>query len=188
VNYRYTNLAREPFDYLWNIHPPMTISPTTRIDLPGHRGVTSEWSTDLFEAGTEYEWPYAVDRTGEKRDMRLVPAPGKWADLHYLPDVMAGWYAVTDTQAQVGFGVAFPTAVFPHLWLFRALGGWRGLYTFIVEISNGYPYELSTAREQRHCGHLDPGETVEAEITAVVYAGLTSVQGIEPGGNVTGTR
>jgi hypothetical protein len=186
VHYRYTNLAKEPFDYLWNIHPPMAISPATRIDLPAQRGLVEEWSTDLFEGGIQYQWPYAVDRAGQKQDMRLVPPPVNWADQHYLPDVDAGWYAVTDTQEQIGFGVAFPTTIFPHLWLFRAFGGWRGLYTLIVEISNGYPYELAVARQQGHCGHLGPGETVEAEITPVVYTGLTSVQGIEPNGKVIG--
>jgi hypothetical protein len=187
VKYRYTNLAQAPFDFLWNIHPALAISPATRLDIPARRGLSDPWSTDLFEGGTEYEWPYAVDRGGNKVDLRLVPPRSGWADFHYLPDVRAGWYAVTDTRARIGFGIAFPSAVFPHLWLFRAFGGWRGLYTLIVENSTGYPYHLETACEQGHCGHLEPGETLEAEITAVVYTGFTSVQSIEPGGQVIGS-
>lgn len=186
IKYRYTNLATAPFDFLWNIHPALAISPATRIDIPARRGLTDPWSTDLSEGLTKYEWPYLVDRTGQEVDMRLVPPQANWADFHYLPDVTSGWYAVTDTQAKIGFGIAFPTAVLPHLWLFRAYGGWRGLYTLIVEISNGYPYRLEAAREQGHCGHLEPGETVEAEITAVVYTGLTSVQAVEHNGQVIG--
>jgi hypothetical protein len=186
IQYRYTNLADAPFDFLWNIHPPLAISPATRIDIPARRGLTDPWSTDLFEGGTEYDWPYALDRNGNPVDIRLVPPQASWADFHYLPDVAAGWYAATDTRAQVGFGMAFPMSVFPHLWLFRAFGGWRGLYTLIVEVSNGYPNLLEAAREQGRCGHLEPGETVEAEITAVAYTGLTSVQSIEPNGQVTG--
>ncbi len=184
VGYRYTNLAARPFDFLWNIHPPLAISPASRIDVPARRGITDAWSADLFDGGTEYEWPYATDRTGQQHDMRCVPLPGNWADMHYLPNVAEGWYAVTDTDARIGFGIAFPTDVLPHIWLFRAFGGWRGLYTLIVEISNGYPYELEVARRQGQCGHLDPSETLEAEITAVVYTGLDAVQCISADGQV----
>ena len=160
VQYRYTNLAARPFDFLWNIHPALAVSPATRLDIPARRGLTDPWSTDQFNGWTEYDWPYAVDRRGEKVDMRFVPPAGNAADQHYLPDVAAGWYAVTDTQARIGFGMSFPTAVLPHLWLFRPFGGWRGLYTLIVEASNGFPFELAVAQEQGHCGHLGPGETL----------------------------
>lgn len=186
LKYRYTNLAPAPFDFLWNIHPALAISPSTRLDLPARRGLTDPWSADLCEGWTEYEWPYLANRAGQTVDLRQVPPPGNLADFHYLPDVAAGWYAVTDTRAKIGFGMAFPTAVFPHLWLFRALGGWRGLYTLIVEVSNGYPNQLEEARRQGHCGHLGPGETLEAEVTAVVYTGLSSVQEIQPDGKVIG--
>lgn len=186
VKYRYTNLAAVPFNFLWNIHPALAISPATRLDLPARQGLTDPWSTDLFADWTEYTWPYAVDRSGQKIDLRCVPPKCDWADHHYLPDVAAGWYAVTDTQSKIGFGIAFPTDVFPHLWLFRAFGGWRGLYTLIVEISTGYPHRLAVAQEQNHCGHLEPGETVEAEITAVVYTGITSVRAVRPDGQVIG--
>jgi hypothetical protein len=54
----------------------------------------------------------------------------------------------------------------------------------IVEVSTGYPHRLAVAREEGHCGHLEPGETLEAEIVAVVYTGLTSVKAIEPDGRV----
>ena len=186
IQYRYTNLAATPFDFLWNIHPALAISPASRIDLPARRGLTDPWSADLCEGGTEYTWPNLPKRSGQTVDMRLIPPQGNWSDFHYLPDVAAGWYAVTDTQAKIGFGVAFPTTVFPHLWLFRAFGGWRGLYTLIVEISNGYPNRLEAAREQGHCGHLEPGETLEAEVTAVVYTGLSSVEAVQPDGQVIG--
>jgi hypothetical protein len=184
VKYRYTNLAAFPFDFLWNIHPALAISPFSRLDLPARRGLTDPWSTDLFEPWTEYEWPIATSKTGQPVDMRNVPPQTNWSDHHYLPDVSAGWYAVTDTQAKVGFGIAFPTQVLPHLWLFRAFGGWRGLYTLIVEISSGYPHRLGIARQQGSCGHLEPGQMVDAEITAVVYSGLSAVKGIDEDGVV----
>ena len=187
ISYRYENRGLVPIDFLWNIHPALAVSPATRVDLPARRGVTDDWSTLLCDGGTEFKWPHLPARDGGLVDLREMPAPGTLADLHlYLPDVEAGWYAVTDTTAQIGFGIAFPTGVFPHLWMFRPTGGWRGLYTLIVEISTGYPSRLAEARLEGHCAHLAPGEALEAEIAAIVYTGLTSVAGIEPDGRVVG--
>ena len=184
VSYRYANQGPTPIDFLWNIHPAMRISEATRLDLPARRGIVDPWSSDRFAGGAEYEWPYATDRAGRRVDLRAVPPQGADADFHYLPDVAEGWYAVTDTASRVGFGLAFPTAVFPHLWLFRPLGGWRGLYTLIVEASTGYPYELAVARQAGHCSHLERGQVLEAQVRAVAYAGCASVQRIEPDGRV----
>jgi hypothetical protein len=106
------------------------------------------------------------------------------ADQHYLPEVSEGWYAVTDTQSKVGFGITFPTSIFPNLWLFRTFGGWRGLYTLILEISNGLSTNLAIARETGRCGRLTPGQVIEAEIRAVAYSGYESVERVNLDGSV----
>jgi hypothetical protein len=189
VQYRLTNLGRQPVDFLWNIHPAMAISPTTRLDLRARRGIVEKWGTDHFEGGSEYDWPYAIDRSGKRVDLRQVhPPESALADHHYLPDVLEGWYAVTDTQARVGFGLVFPTSVFPHLWLFRTFGGWRKLYTLILEASNGYPNDLAIARQTGRCGHLEPSQTIEAEVKAIAYSGHAAVERIEPDGTVIGGK
>jgi hypothetical protein len=188
VRYQYANLGPNPIHFLWNIHPALSVTSATRLDVPARRGVVDSWITDLFDAGMEYEWPYATDRTGRTRDLRRVPdASEAIADHHYLPDVKAGWYAVTDTEAGVGFGMVFPTSVLPHLWLFRTLGGWRGLNTLILEISAGYgSTDLAKAQAAGHCGLVGPGDVVRAEVLAVAYSGLTSVASIDLGGHVHG--
>jgi hypothetical protein len=187
VQYRLTNLGRQPVDFLWNIHPAMAISPTTRLDLRARRGIVEKWGTDHFEGGSEYDWPYSVDRSGKRVDLREVHSPeSALADHHYLPDIAEGWYAVTNTKAQVGFGLLFPTSVFPHLWLFRTFGGWRGLYTLILEASNGYPSDLAAAQRSGRCGHLEPGQRIEAEVKAIAYSGLGAVERIEADGSVIG--
>ena len=185
IHYSYTNQGQKPMEFLWNIHPAMAVSPATRLDLPARRGFLEAWGNDQFEAGREYEWPYAVDRTGKKVDLRVVPsATEAIADLHYLPDVCEGWYAVTDTERRVGFGLVFPTGVLSHLWLFRAIGGWRGLNTLIVEASTGYPCDLREAIRGGHFGKIAPGETIRAEVLAVAYSGVTGVERIDSTGRV----
>ncbi|MEK7405615.1 MAG: DUF5107 domain-containing protein [Acidobacteriota bacterium] len=185
VSYRYQNQGPRPVRFLWNIHPALSVSPASRLDLPARRGFLERWMNEQLEAGLEYCWPYAHDRAGRRVDLRRVPpASDAAADHHYLPDVGEGWYAVTDGERRIGLGMTFPPSVFPHLWLFRALGGWRGLYTLIVEVSNGYPNDLAKAIQDGRCGTLSPGEAVEADVLAIAYAGIGGVERIEPDGRV----
>jgi len=185
LHYSYANQGPKPIQFVWNIHPPMTISTATRLDLPARRGFLEAWGNDQFAAGLEYEWPYAIDRKGRTVDLRTIPPPSEAiADFHYLPDVAEGWYAVTDTEKQVGFGMVFPISVLPHLWLFRTIGGWRGLNTLIVEISSGYPTDLRDAIKGGHCGVVAPGEAMHAEVLAVAYSGMAGVERIESDGKV----
>jgi hypothetical protein len=185
LRYSYTNQGPRPIQFLWNIHPPLAISPATRLDVPAQRCFVEAWMNEQFAPGLEYQWPYAPDRTGQKIDLRVLPsAMEAVADHHYFPNVKEGWYAATDTTKRVGFGMVFPTQVFPHLWMFRALGGWRGLNTLILEVSNGYPSDLRKAIEAGTCGVVEPGDTVRAEVLALAYAGVSGVDRIDPSGQV----
>jgi hypothetical protein len=184
VDYHLENCGHVPFSFLWNIHPALNISPMTRLDIPARTVIPDPWGNGRLEAWSRQEWPRPRDRSGKPLDLRTVPEPSDYADFVYLPDVAEGWYAVTDIGKQIGFGLAFPTSVFPHLWLFRALGGWRALYTLIVEASTGYPNDLAVAREHGKCACLQPGQSLEASVTATVYTGITAVERIKPDGQV----
>ena len=183
--YAYTNLAPHPIDFLWNIHPALAVSPRTRLDLPAARGITDSWRATHFTGNAAFTWPFITDRSGQPVDLRQVSPPASaQADMHYLIDVLQGWYAATDSESGVGFALRFPRTAFPHVWLFRALGGWRGLYTLILEASTGYPYDLDVARRQGTCGHLEPGATLEAEALAVAFAGVHGVAGVGADGQI----
>jgi hypothetical protein len=185
LSYSYQNLGLTPFDFLWNIHPALAITPETRLDVPARRGITDPWHATRFPGDQSFEWPLVTDLDGKTVDLSLVEPPESGlADMHYLVGVEAGWYAATDRRAGTGFALSFPTAVFPHVWLFRSLGGWRGLYTLILEASTGYPYDLEVARRNGTCAHLAPGETLSAEVLAIAYSGVASVSRVEPDGRV----
>ena len=75
--------------------------------------------------------------------------------------------------------------IVPHVWLFRTLGGWRGLNTLILEISAGYgTTDLNQAQAAGHCGLVHAGEVIRADVLAVAYSGLASVARIDPDGRV----
>jgi len=185
VHYRLANQGPKLVEFVWNIHPAMAISADTRLDVPVREGYSDPWRETQFKGFTKFNWPYITDLKGRKVDLRRVEGPeSALADMHYLTNVHEGWYAVTDVAARVGFGLAFPKEVFPHVWLFRTFGGWRGLYTLILEASNGLTRDLAQARKTGVCGRLEPGATLDVDVTAVAYSGVTSVSRIDPDGTV----
>jgi hypothetical protein len=190
VEYVYRNLGAVPIDFLWNICCSLEISPATRLDIPARRGIieaTDPWNTMKFSPGTEYEWPCAVTPSGNRVDFRTMPPEEAGVtDFQYLPNLSSGWFAVTDTDAQVGFGMVFPIDVIPHLSLFRSVGGWRGQHLVSVEPSIGFPYDLVIAKEKGTAGRLDAGTTFEAKIKAVTYGGVAAIERIEPDGSIVG--
>lgn len=185
MHYRLINHGTEPFDFLWNIHPALSISPDTWLDVPAGECFTDPWREARFPGFGRFQWPLVTDRQGGQCDLRRVEPPESGiADHHYLLNVHEGWYGVTNRRAKVGFGLVFPTSVFPNVWLFRTFGGWRGLYTCILEASNGCSRNLVEAREKRQCGRIAPGATLEANVLAVAYSGVAGVSRIEPDGQV----
>ncbi len=185
MHYRVTNLSPAPYEFNWNIHPAMAISPDTRLDVPADAGCTDPWRTTQFEGYGKFRWPNVTDREGRVCDLRRVEPPSSAvADQHYLTGVREGWYAVTDRRARVGFGLVFPTKVFPNVWLFRTFGGWRGLYTLILEASTGCSRDLKEARAKGKCARLASGETLDVDVLAVAYSGVASVSRIEPDARV----
>jgi len=185
VRYSYANQGPEEFPALWNLHPALAVGAHTWLDVPAGHCMTDPWREKRFPGNAAFDWPHAVDRDGRKVDLRRVePESSAVADMHYLTDVSQGWYAVTDQQAGVGFALSFPLAVFPHAWLFRTFGGWRGLNTLILEASSGYPYDLEVAARNGTCLRMKPHATLEAEVLAIPYAGMKSVAGVEANGRV----
>ena len=182
--YRINNGGPQPLDFLWKLHPALRITPTSRIDLPARRVLVEEGFRERL--GVEsFSWPHA-GLGGASVDVRQIPPPEAAAcDFYYAVELDAGWCALTDTAAQAGFGLIFDPAVFRSVWVFGAYGGWRGLYTTILEPCTGYPYRLEDAIAQSTASRLAVGETLETEVTAVLYRGVSEVTQISRNGEVS---
>jgi hypothetical protein len=179
-----TNHGPTPLDYLWKLHPALNITPAARIDLPAQRIIVDPGFRDRL-AVDSFTWPYAPTATGERIDVREVPpATAATCDFYYGVDLHAGWCALTDTASQSGFGLIFDPEVFRSVWVFGAYGGWRGLYTAILEPCTGYPYRLEDALAQGTASRLEAGTTLATEVTAVLYRGVQAVNQISPHGEV----
>jgi hypothetical protein len=174
-----------PLDFLWKLHPALRITPNSRIDIPAGRVVVNDGFNGRL-AVAPFVWPHATALDGTPRDMRQVPPPDAATfDFYYAVELDAGWCALTDTGAQAGFGLVFDPAVFRTVWVFGAYGGWRGLYTTILEPCTGYPFRLEDAIAQGNAHRLHAGQTLTTEVTAVLYQGLREVTSMSADGQVT---
>lgn len=182
--YRIGNGGPAPLDFLWKLHPALRISPAARIDLPAGRVEVDPGFRDRL-AVEAFRWPYA-DTPGGRVDVRQVP-PREAArcDFYYAVELSAGWCALTDTTTRTGFGLSFDPSVFRSVWVFGAYGGWRGLYTTILEPCTGYPYRLEDAIARGTASRLAPGATLETEVLAVLYRGVERVAQISANGEVS---
>jgi hypothetical protein len=184
--HRITNHGKDKLEFLWKLHPACVSSEHHRVDVPGKRGeyVAAEWSR-LDDANLTFDWPNPTNKRGETADLRFpLPITSGKRDFVYVTELEQGWCAITDTKKEVGFALTFPVEVFPTVWLFMPHGGWRDIQTVILEPCTAYPKDLNVASQQGTIGKLGPGETLECEVNAIVYAGLKGVRAITRDGVV----
>jgi hypothetical protein len=157
------------------------ISPAHRFDVPAGRGLVDENGGGTLGAlGDSYDWP-----TMGSLDVRRALGPDAACfALHYLTELEDGWVAVTDTEAERGFGMTFDRELFPVVWLWMVYGGWRGYYHAIAEPWTGYPTSLAEAVAAGRSRVLNPGEVLETEVSAVLYGGVQSVSRLQADGSV----
>lgn len=184
--HRIENTGPFPLDFLWKLHPALRITERSRIDLPARRVVVDEGFRSRMGGAAEFRWPQVQTPDGVL-DMRQVPPPSAaTADFYYAVELDDGWCALSDADGGAGFGLVFDREVLPTVWVFGAYGGWRGLYTTILEPCSGYPYRLDDAIAHGKVSHLDAGEHLETEITAVVYHGHAAVRRLSHDGLIEG--
>lgn len=182
--HRISNAGPAPLDYLWKLHPALRVTPAARIDIPARQVLVDPGFRDRL-ATEAFTWPFAPTAAGGAIDVRQVPPyEAATCDFYYAVELDAGWCALTDTATKSGFGLVFDPAVFRSVWVFGAYGGWRGLYTTILEPCTGYPYRLEDAIAQGTASRLAAGETLETTLTAVLYRGLDAVAQISRDGEV----
>jgi len=186
--HRIRNLSDKPLDFLWKLHPALSISPNHRIDLPRCTMLRGDAGFSDLAGEEEFLWPTCKGKHSETVDLRFVlPPESNTKEFLYGIDLAEGWCAMTDTARKVGFGLVFPENIFRSVWLFASYGGWRKNYMAILEPCTAYPFDLKEAIARGTCAHLDPYGELECEVKAVLYDGFSAVNNIEPNGIVRGS-
>jgi galactose mutarotase-like enzyme len=186
--HKITNTGGADLPFLWKLHAAMNIDEHCRIDMPAGRVSVQDFGPTRFgETGTEYDWPFYRDGSGEIYDMRTtLPSSAKVNEFQMAMEMKEGWCALTHTRERLGFGLAFDPAVLPSCWTFASYGGWRNLNTLILEPCTGYPLSVNEGAAAGTHQTLKAGASLETEIVAVVYEGLSEVASIDRDGRVTG--
>lgn len=61
----------------------------------------------------------------------------------------------------------------PFVWLFLAYGGWRGLYTAVLEPCANLPEDLREAVHRGQSARLDPGGEYTTEVSVTLGEAAT---------------
>jgi hypothetical protein len=188
--HRLSNTGREELPFLWKLHAAMKADEYSRIDLGAKSMYIESFGTPRNgETLVSYEWPYITDKFGVTHDMRQCkPSDSRLAEFQYATELKAGWCALTDTKSGIGMGIAFDPAVFRSCWLFASYGGWRNLQTVVLEPCTGYPVSVADGIAQGTHRVLAAGESIECDVTAVIYEGYGQIDALKLGGGIEGER
>lgn len=183
IRQKVTNHGQQALPFLWKLHVAMNVNEHSRIDMGARQVYIEDFGpTRTGETKTSYTWPYA-----NGMDMRQVPPiTAQINEFQYATEMEAGWCAITHTQDDVGFGLAFDLDVFRSCWTFATYGGWRNLNTVILEPCTGYPVSVTEGAANGTHRMLQPGESIETDVVGVAYTGLKEVQLIDRDGSVVG--
>jgi hypothetical protein len=193
------NEGQVAVDFVWGHHPALGapfLDETCVLHLAGARVQVLDLGTPMrCQAGTGYTWPYVPGPAAKAVDLRgFPPHSQRTSDLAIFTALQAGWYAVTNRQRRVGFGLVWPLEVFPALWYWQEFHGveaypWYGRnYTIALEPWSTPDLNLPAAQATGTHRRLEPGESLRVWLKAVAYAGLTGVDRIGPEGTVEGGR
>ena len=197
-----TNTGGLELEYIWQQHVALgqpLIGPTARLDVPATTGIVEAYDEDhqnnRLVGGETFAWPNAPGIADDVDLRTFPPTDSTLHDVAYATDLDEGWYAVTNPEVDLGFGLTFPTDPFECLWYWQPFGGYADSpyfnrnYNVGLEPTTAYPSgDIPDAqRSNGTMKTLKPGETIEASFAAVCYRGHDSVSHISPEGDVVGT-
>ena len=108
--------------------------------------------------------------------MRQVPAPSsQQQEFVYVRNLPEPWCGIEDPGANAALHMNFDSSAFPYVWLFLTYGGWRDLYTAVLEPCTNMPKDLAEAVRAGQSAILLPGE-VFATTVAVTLSGASGAQ------------
>ena len=191
-----TNQAEENAEAQWGQHVALGdpfVTPNCRLDMAPADHFVPERGGDRLLDGHVGKWPTAVDPDGNEVDLTSFPPKSdRVEDYSVFKNQKEGWYAVTNPDRGVGFGLAYPVDTFKYLWYWQVFGGGSGYPWYgrsynvglepFTSLSAGIPEPGS---DQRTSIIFKPGETRSATVKAVVYESTTGVSRISPNGDVT---
>ena len=115
---------------MWGHHPALGeafLDENCTIDL-GYRKMHTQkdaaFERQRFAPNSVFDWPLAKSANGEMIDVsKMPPRENNTADILYFSEADAAWYAVTNQDKGVGFGMVWDIKAFPYLWMWQVCHG-----------------------------------------------------------------
>ncbi len=191
------NLSPTPIDFMWGHHPAFGapfLGEGVRLFIPAQEAEAHEPAfsqNGILKPGRCFDWPNTnVD--GKDIDFSVIQSQESgYSELLYLKNLDSGWYALLDPEKQLGFGLVWPKDVFPYLWFWLVYGRasgypwWDRTYCIAAEPWSSIPNNLSKAIEAGTNLHLEGGECLSIDMSAVVITGISTVNHLSAEGFYT---
>jgi hypothetical protein len=159
-------LSHDSLKVLWKLHPALAINESCSIEIPASKGIIDPRYRHLFsENSAEYNWPNAIGRDEKRLNIsRIPPATQHSCSLHYVTDLQEGAVKFRNPRDNLDVTFKFPKEIFTSVWLFLAYGGYRSLYTAVIEPSTSYPYDLGQAIKEGEFLLVEPKSKLKCDL------------------------
>ena len=198
INEKITNIGGVPIDYMWGQHPVFGAPFLTEdciIDIGG-KALVSDDSCSSSDCpllpNKKYLWP-KVSEENIVTDLSRIPEKSvRRYMMAYLKDFQEGWYAITNTQLELGVALIWPVEIFPYAWFWQEMNAeknypWYGnTYLTAIEPFTSIPGQglknvIETTGTHKT---LKPGLTINAEIRAVFYESAKGIKSVAKNGEI----
>ena len=189
-----TNEAEEPAPAQWGQHVALGepfLTSNCVLDLPAANLIVPPAGGDLpagsrLKPNQRGEWPNAEGADGSTVDLRKFPSKDeRLVDYLSFCELEAGWYAVTNPDVGVGFGLTWDVSVFRYLWYWQVFGGHSGYpwykrtYNVGLEPFSSLPSGMpEPGSDQSTSMMFEPGESRSSTVRAVIYESQNGVDAI----------
>ena len=160
-SYHLTNTGRESEEFVWTVHPLLTLEEGDRMELPGEVAgfrVDGGSGAPVLDRGSVWKYPepfenFHIDRLqlGDNRDACVKG---------FTHPLRAGRAAIVNDRSGDRLEFQWDTAENDTLGIWLTRGGLKGWHHVALEPTNGAPDSLALAcREWKRHGLLAPGES-----------------------------
>ena len=182
IKERLVNESDSEYAIMWGHHPALGapfLDDRCVVQVPAKKvEVLAYHKNGLWEPGGDYEFPMVPNRrTGKLQDItHVLPKSTRSVDVIFFKELAEGWYAVTNQDSGVSFGMAWDKSVFKYLWMWQVYGGhddypWYGrTYNAALEPFTSYPPAgIQNAIKNGTALLMKPAEVLETDLVAVAY-------------------
>jgi hypothetical protein len=187
---------------MWTHHPTFGgtfLDDSVIIDIPKNRvkyifKPENEGKYDEIE-DINVKWPEIRGYSGKIIDFSKSPTvedENQSTDEACLQLLEDSWYAVTNTDKKIGFGMKWDTKMFPYLWIWRMYGKgcktapwWGRASCMALEMCSSFsPIGLNEAIKNKTAIRMKPLQEISTSFIALAYENAACVNGIDPEGNI----